>query len=109
MSEKIKINLDQPAFLIDGTKIIYGNSDGRSVDATWAFLAYKAVASKYPEDAQLDFKASYDRGKLAARLHKGGELELTKESMDEIKRLFAKAYSSDHLMGFAAALGLDKE
>lgn len=109
MPEKIKINLDQPAFLIDGTKVVYGNPDGKLIDATWAFLAYKAVAAKYPDDQGLDFKASYDRGKLASRLFKGGDIELTDESLKEIKRLFAKAYNADHLVGFVIALGLNEE
>lgn len=108
MSDKIKVNLDSKATLIDGTPVTWTHLDGTAKETTWAYMAYKAVSEKYQGEADMDFKTAYDRGKLAKRLLKGGDIELSPESMTELKRLFAKRYNCDQVVGFAEALGMEE-
>lgn len=108
-TDKIKVNLDAEAKLLDGKLVIWSETDGSSHPVSWGFMAYKAVASRYKGEEEMDFKAAYDRGKLAKRLFKGGYIELSPENLIEIKRLFAKRYDIDQLMGFAEALGMGNE
>lgn len=100
----IKVNLDKPAALIDGTPV-YWEGEAK-VRATWAFLAYKAVAARYQDDANLDFDQSARRATLARKLCKGGDLELTDWESLETKRLFAKRWDPDYVAGFCDSFGI---
>lgn len=109
MSDKIKVNLDANAVLLDGSLVMWKNADGTEKEVSWAYMAYKAVADRYQGEENMDFKSAYDRGKLAKRILAGGDIELTPESLVELKRLFAKRYTPDQVMGFAEALGMKEE
>jgi hypothetical protein len=106
VADKIKVNLDAEARFIDGEPINWQDAQGKLRPCPWSFLAYKAVATRYSGEESMDFEASRKRAKLAKKLQKGGDIELTDEQSVEMKRLFAKRYDPDYVAGFAEALGI---
>jgi hypothetical protein len=100
MPELIRLFLDAEATSIDGTPMTR-TQDGKEVPATWGWLAHRAVATRFKGEEDMSWDKCLERGKLAKRLARGGEIRVTSGQLEEIKRLFAKAWQPDLVAGFA--------
>ena len=106
MSDKIKVNLDAKAENVQGDELFLQSPGKPDKQATWAAMASVAVAGRYQGEENMDFDKTLERGRLAKKLRKGGEIELKTEQFEEIKKLFAKRWGPDYVAGFAEAMGI---
>jgi len=106
LSDKIKVNLDAKAENVQGDELLLQTPGKPDKLATWGVMASVAVAGRYAGEENLDFDKTLERGRLALRLRKGGDLELTATQFEEIKKLFAKRWGPDYVAGFADAMGI---
>lgn len=82
MSDFVR-NFDDPAFDCTGQRIV----DDQGNQLSYGCVLSGIVKQRWKGEETLDYKKLYERGSLAVRIHRGGDIELTAQEIAELQHL----------------------